>query len=264
MLDKTFSQTNIIITGAASGIGLELVKQLLPLKANLLLVDIHLEVLENLQAEHCEVKGILKADLSKKEGNQVILDWVKTNWNHVSFCFANAGIAEYGPAEKQNWKEIDRLFQLNVHSPIQIGFMLKELFPDKSFRLIITASAISYWHIPGYSLYGATKSALLQWARTVWSEKNGNWLSLAFPISTKTKFFERAGEDIPKAFPLQSATKVAKSIIHGTSKKKKRIFPSKLFFLILILSHFLGFLKNFYGIFEYRKYKNWLKKQSEV
>lgn len=264
MLFKAFSESNIIITGAASGIGLELVKQLLPSKPNLLLVDLHLDALEKIQKKHPEVKGILQADLSKKEGNQLILDWVKSNWDHVNFCFANAGVAEYGPAEKQNWKEMDHLFQLNVHSPIQIGFMLRELFPSLTFRLIITASAMSYWHIPGYSLYGATKSALLQWARTVWSEKDGNWLTLAFPISTRTKFFETAGKNIPKAYPNQTAEWVAKSILHGTSKKKKRIFPSKLFFFMLILTCFLRFLKKIYGIFEYQKYKNWLDEQSQV
>src|SRR5690606_38050614 len=114
---------------------------------------------------------ILQADLSKKSGNEVILAWVSPNWNRVDFCFANAGKAEFAPAEDPNWKEMDQLFQLNVFSPIQIGLEIRKLFPSALFRLVITASAISFWTIPGYSLYASTKSALLQWARTVWLEK---------------------------------------------------------------------------------------------
>jgi short-subunit dehydrogenase len=174
---KVFSETNCIITGAASGIGLELVRQLSSSNANLLLVDINHEKLEELKHEFPNVTGLITCDLSLKSGNEEILNWVKVYWNHVDFCFANAGKGEYGPAENQNWKDMDRLFQLNVHSPIQIGFFIRSLFPGKPFRLIITASAMSFWYIPGYSLYGATKSALLQWARAIWSEKTGEWVT---------------------------------------------------------------------------------------
>jgi len=259
---KAFTETNCIITGAASGIGLELVRQITVSNPNLLLVDIDEQKLEELKKEFPQVKGIISGDLSQKSGNAQILKWVESNWTHVDFCFANAGKAEFGPAEEQNWKEMDRLFQLNVHSPIQIGFMLRAAYPQKPFRLIITASAMSYWHIPGYSLYAATKSALLQWARTIWSEKSGNWVSLAFPISTETNFFDSAGNNIPKAYPRQTAAWVAKTILSGAARKKKQIFPSKLFLGMLILTRFFRFLKKIYGIFEYQKYKNWLQKQT--
>jgi short-subunit dehydrogenase len=262
MIYKAFSETNCIITGANSGIGLELVRQIVPSNPNLLLVDIETENLEELKNEFPTINGIVSCDLSQKSGNQLILDWVNANWTHVDFCFANAGKAEYGPAENQNWKDIDRIFQLNVHSPIQIGFMIREAFPKKAFRLIITASAMSYWHLPGYSLYAATKSALLQWARTIWSEKTGDWVTLAFPISTDTKFFDAAGTNIPKAYPQQTATWVAKCILNGTAKRKKKIFPSKLFLGMLILARFFRFLKKLYGMLEYQKYKNWLIKQT--
>jgi short-subunit dehydrogenase len=225
-------------------------------------VDIASEKLRELKQEFPNVTGILACDLSQKSGNEQILEWVKTNWTHVDFCFANAGKAEYGPSENQNWKDMDRLFQLNVHSPIQIGFMIRELFPEKSFHLIITASAMSYWHIPGYSFYAATKSALLQWARTIWSEKSGDWVTLAFPISTETNFFDTAGHNIPKAYPRQTAAWVAKTILSGTAKRKKKIFPSHLFLSMLILTRFFRFLKKIYGIFEYQKYKKWLEKQT--
>jgi short-subunit dehydrogenase len=261
MIYKAFSQTNCIITGAASGIGLELVRQIIPSNPNLLLVDIEKERLEELKNEFPTINGIVTCDLSHKSGNQLILDWVKANWTHVDFCFANAGKAEYGPAENQNWKDMDRIFQLNVHSPIQLGFTLRALFPEKPFRLIITASAMSFWSIPGYSLYSSTKSALLQWARTIWSEKTGNWVTLAFPIATDTKFFDSAGNNIPKAYPKQTASWVAKSILLGTAKMKRKIFPSKLFHSVLILSKFFRFLKKGYGIFEYRKYKKWIDQQ---
>lgn len=258
---EAFKNTNCIVTGAASGIGLELVKQLSSSHAKVLVVDIDRERLEKLSQEFPNVVALIVCDLSDKSGNELIINWIKVNWTQVDFCFANAGKAIYGPSENQDWKGMDRLFQLNVHSPIQIGFMIRALFPETPFRLIITASAMSYWHIPGYSLYSSTKSALLQWARTIWSEKTGDWVTLVFPISTDTKFSETAGKNIPQTYPTQSAKWVAKSILKGTADKKKRIFPSRLFLGILVLNRFLGFPKALFQLIEYQKHKSWLKKQ---
>ncbi|TNF38997.1 MAG: SDR family NAD(P)-dependent oxidoreductase, partial [Cytophagales bacterium] len=170
---KAFDQARIILTGAGSGIGLALLRQLYPHTRQILAVDFNPIFLDQLRLEFPDLGGILQADLSLKEGNQGILDWVKNHWDGVDFCFANAGKAEYGLAEKQDWENMDRIFQLNIFSPIQLGFQLRNQFPDTQLRHVITCSAIAFWAVPGYSIYGATKSALLQWARGLWAEKDG-------------------------------------------------------------------------------------------
>lgn len=258
-----YKDSFIIITGAGSGIGWELTSLLYPNTHNILTVDFNQELLEQLRTDFPFILT-LNADLSKKEGNQLILDWVKTNWSSVDYCFANAGKAEYGAAQDQDWENSNQLFQLNFHSPIQIGVTLKELFPQSKFRLIITSSAMSYWAVPGYSLYAASKSALLQWAETVWSEKAGNWLTLVFPIATRTRFFEAAGKGIPTPFPQQNALSVAKSILAGVAKGKTKIFPSTLFYIMLRMNKILPVILPLYQSIEYLKYKKWLKKQSET
>lgn len=258
-----FQDSFIILTGAGSGIGREILSLLYPSTKKILAVDFNQELLERLKIDFPAIQT-LNSDLSQKQGNQLILDWVKSNWKRVDFCFANAGKAEYGASQDQNWQNAEQLFQLNVHSPIQLGLALKALFPDSKFRLIITASAMSFWTIPGYSLYAATKAALLQWAETVWSEKSRNWLTLVFPIATKTGFFEAAGKNIPKPFPQQNASIVAKSILSGVAKGKTKIFPSKLFYLMFRLNKILPIILPLYQSIEYHKYKNWLKNQLET
>ena len=257
-----FQDSFIILTGAGSGIGRELLRLLYPPTQNILAVDFNEESLKKLKVDFPSIQQ-LKTDLSQKEGNQLILDWVKSNWERVDFCFANAGKAEYGVAQNQNWENAEILFQLNVHSPIQLGLALKELLPNSQFRLIITASAMSFWTIPGYSLYAASKAALLQWAETVWSEKSGNWLTLVFPIATKTGFFEAAGKNIPRPFPQQNASTVAKSILSGVAKGETKIFPSTLFYLMFRLNKILPIILPIYRSLEFNKYNNWLKNQME-
>jgi short-subunit dehydrogenase len=217
--------------------------------------------LESLQKEFPKL-NTLCADLSLKEGNGTILAWVSTHWKRVDFCFANAGKAEYGEASLQNWEEMDRLFQLNVHSPIQLGMALKQAFPNHDLRHVITCSAIAHWSIPGYSLYGSTKAAILQWAESLWAERAGDWLTLVFPIATATAFFDTAGPNIPKAFPIQTPEEVAKAMLAGAAKGKKKIFPSTLFRSLLFLNRFLFFVKPLAQYLEYNKFKNWLSKST--
>ena len=257
---KPYKDACVVVTGAGSGIGLELIRHLYPHTKNLLAVDYLPEHLDQIRVEFPDIKGLVLADLSEKEGNAPILEWIKSNWKGVDFCFANAGKAKYGEASQQNWEEMDCLFQLNVHSPIQLGMALKQAFPNHSLRHVITCSAIAYWAIPGYSLYGSTKAAILQWAESLWAERAGDWLTLVFPIATATSFFDTAGPNIPKAFPIQTPEGVAAAMLAGAAKGKKKIFPSTLFRSLLFLNRFLFFVQPLAQYLEYNKFKNWLTK----
>jgi short-subunit dehydrogenase len=258
---NSFKDAQVIVTGAGSGIGLELIRQLYPQTQKILAVDYLPEALKSLQSEFPKL-NTLCADLSLKEGNGTILAWVHAHWTHVDICFANAGKAEYGEATQQNWEEMDRLFQLNVHSPIQLGLALKRAFSDHYLRHVITCSAIAHWSIPGYSLYGSTKAAILQWAESLWAERAGDWLTLVFPIATATAFFDTAGPNIPKAFPIQTPKEVAGAMLAGVAKGKKKIFPSTLFRSLLFLNRFLFFVQPLAQLLEYNKFKNWQSKST--
>jgi short-subunit dehydrogenase len=259
---KPYQDARVVVTGAGSGIGLELVRQLYPYTKNLLVVDYLPEHLDRLRKEFPELEGLVLADLSEKEGNAPILEWIQIHWKGVDFCFANAGKASYAPAADQDWANMEQLFQLNVHSPIQLGWALKQYFPEHPLRHVITCSAIAYWAIPGYSLYSSTKAALLQWANCLWAEGDGNWLTLVFPIATATAFFDAAGTNIPRAFPIQSPGEVAKCMLTGAAKGKKKIFPSTLFQSLLLLNRLLFVLQPLATALEYRKFKNWVSSKN--
>jgi short-subunit dehydrogenase len=254
---------NIVVTGAASGIGRELVVQLYALGNQILAIDIDLDKLKELKSQNPGIE-IMSLDLTCIESLIKIFSWTGENWQKVDIFFANAGFARYGIWKDLSSDDFEKLLRLNTVIPIETAKMLCITQPDAAFRLVITASAMSYWPVPGYAAYASTKAALHQFAETIKSESDGNWLTMVYPIATKTRFFEKAGNSIPRAFPVQSVESVVKNIIEGVGAGKTRIFPSRTFRIILFLNRFLPIIKPIYLKLERKKLVNWANKTQNL
>jgi len=254
---------NIVITGAASGIGLELVAQLSASHNHILAVDIDLAKLRELKNNYPEIE-FLCLDLTYVESLLEIFSWIHDHWKKVDIFFANAGYAKYSSWKDLAADEFEKLLHINTLIPIETAKLLFKNQPDYPFRLVITASAMSFWYIPGYAAYAASKAALHQFAETIRSEGGGDWLTLVYPIATKTQFFEKAGNSIPKAFPVQSVESVVKVMIKGVAKGKTRIFPSRTFLIIQLLNRIIPVFKPLYLKLEKNKFENWTCKTKNL
>jgi uncharacterized protein len=250
---------NIVITGAASGIGKEILLQLVIQNNKILAIDLNNDGLINLKNSFPQIE-ILNLDLTETDNLQVVFRWIKDQWGKVDLFFANAGIAKYGKWSNTSRQDLNNIFLINTLIPIETALWLKENQEDYPYRLVVSASAISYWPVPGYAAYAASKAALHQFAETVRSEGDGDWLTLVYPSATDTGFFDFAGKDIPKAFPVQPANSVAKSIIRGVEKGKSRIYPSFLFWLVMKVNRWIPILKPLYFFMERKKLNQWSRK----
>jgi len=250
------SNKNIVITGAASGIGKELVLQLGGFNNRILAIDISEAALETLSKKHPDI-DVLTLDLTTSESVSVIFNWINNNWKSVDLFFANAGFAKFGPWEITDTKTFGKMLQVNVLFPIETAKILHQTQAQHPCRLVLTASAMSFWPVPGYSGYAATKAALHQFVDTVRSEGNGEWITVVYPIAADTDFFKNAGKGVPKAFPIQSVNAVVKNIIRGVEKGKKRIFPSRLFQAVMLANRVLPIFKPIYFFLERKKLKRW-------
>ena len=213
----------VILTGASSGIGLELLYLLNKKGAIVLAVG-----LEDFTANVLSVTYI-KEDISTQEGVDKIFEKAEKILGDIDIFIANAGFTYYEGAEKADWDKIDNIFNTNVKSPIYAFQKLKNIKGHKPFQFVVTASAMSYMPLAGYALYSGTKHGLKGFFNAARYEiPRHQIITLIYPITTKTPFFK---ENMPIPFPAHSAKSVAKHYIKGIEKNKKHIFTSKMFYL---------------------------------
>jgi short-subunit dehydrogenase len=153
---------------------------------------------------------------------------------------------------------LSKMLQINVASPIETAKVLKQTQSHSPCRLVVIASAMSFWPVPGYAAYASTKAALHQFVETLRSEGEGDWVTLVYPAATETDFFKSAGKEIPKAYPVQPVNIVVKKIIAGVAKGKRTIFPSKLFQVVMVANRIIPVFKPIYFFIERKKLRKWI------
>ncbi len=246
---------NIILTGASSGIGLALLEKLLSHDCRIIAVARTIEQID-IQSDR-----IIKynCDISKRENVDKLFEFALEKLGSIDLFIANAGFAYYEQIAKPDWQHIENIYQTNVFSAIYSAEKMKEVNGQRPYRMVITASAMSFLAVPGYSLYASTKAALHGFASGYRSElKKGQKLQMIYPISTKTNFFDQAADETPVSWPVQSSEAVARSIIKGIRRDKNAVFPSTIFYVLNLLNGYLPFIHRLIVAVENRKFQKWL------
>ncbi|MBU2515419.1 SDR family NAD(P)-dependent oxidoreductase [bacterium] len=246
---------NIILTGASSGIGLALLEKLLEYDCHIIAVA---RTIEQIDIQHDRIIKYT-CDISNRENVDRLFKFAQEKLGAIDLFIANAGFAYYEQIATPDWQRIENIYQTNVFSAIYSATKMKEVNSKRNYRMVITASAMSFLAVPGYSLYASTKAALHGFACGYRSElKKGQKLQMIYPISTKTNFFDQAAEETPVSWPVQSSNTVAKAIIKGIKKDKNSIFPSTLFYFLNVLNGYLPFVHRLISAIENRKFQKWL------
>lgn len=221
---------NIVVTGAASGIGKAVVLELLKYDVKILAVD--RENKEMIPKDENVVPLI--CDVSTKKNVDYIFHEALNKLGSIDIFIANAGFGYLEKLDGADWDCMDYIFKTNIYSPIYSFEKMMEINKGKKSQTIVVGSAVGKFPMPGYTLYSTTKYALNGFAKNYNYEKNdNNLLSMVYPVGTDTNFFyaaagHKSNPVLPK--PFQSAEKVAKSIIKGIQYDLKWIYPSKMFY----------------------------------
>ncbi len=238
----------ILLTGASSGIGKALLHELFQEGHHIVASSRTIEG-KIQEKDHLWTKN---ADVSRPEQIDDLFQFAQEKLGHIDIYIGNAGYSYYEKIENPDWQKIQSIFETNVYSVIYGAEKMKALNNDRPFQVICTASAMSYFSLPGYALYCSTKAALRGFADSYRYELGpGQYFQMVYPIATRTDFFKHEKE-APMPWPSQSPEKVAKKIVKGIKNKKNHIYPS---FLFWIMKHIIPVSFKVYAKIEYRKLK---------
>lgn len=252
---------NIILTGAASGIGRALLEKLSSCGACVLAVD---REAAGLQAAISQVSGPARliphvCDLGQPEALDGLFDHALRELGTVDIFIANAGFAYYEQIGTPDWEHIQRLYRVNVFAPLYAAEKMRQINPNRPYRVVITASAMALLGLPGYALYSSSKAALHRFAEAYRYELDDpRSLALVYPIGTRTAFFQAAGHAAPTPWPTQPPEVVAQAILNGIRRDQTAIYPSTFF---RIFMH-LPFLPRLEQAIEARRLTRWLRRQA--
>ncbi|WNJ17823.1 SDR family NAD(P)-dependent oxidoreductase [Pontibacter sp. G13] len=256
-------QTRVILTGAASGIGKALLKELVNHGARVIAADIHALNLRRAVAAFPKDQVMpFVGDLSSKSDIDLLFDVAANTFQKVDLFIANAGFAYFEKMNHPRWDRIEEIFHLNTFSPIYSLMKMKQMNLNRRHKVVMISSAMAFHAIPGYALYGATKAALWRFADAYRFETKKKRLMMVYPASTATSFFEEAGKDIPKALPIQTPETVAKSIIQGILKDQAAVYPSLLFRFSMFLDRIFPWAMDLYQSMQAKKFEQWVAAQN--
>ena len=185
-----------VVTGASSGIGLHLAKELAKRGYDLLVSaenDAIAAAGDALSAGSVQVE-VLQSDLATTDGVEALLSAVRGR--PVDVVCLNAGVGNAGPFVETSLEDDLALIQLNVTAPVHLA---KSLLPAMVSRgegkVLVTASIAGIMPGPWYATYAASKSFILSWAEAVRHElrDTGVTVTALMPGPTDTNFFDRAG-----------------------------------------------------------------------
>ena len=172
---KQFTDRTAVITGAASGIGLELARRAATEGMNLVLADIDFDKLEAAAAAlHLPSERVLlrKTDVSQETEIAALADAAFSRFGGVHLLCNNAGVA----LTRVTWEHTSADWQwvlgVNLWSVIHgvQHFLPKMLKQEAPGHIVNTASAAGLLSTPGMSAYNVSKHGVVTLSETLYGE----------------------------------------------------------------------------------------------
>ena len=218
----------IVLTGASSGIGLEVLKLLAKGRGNrILAVARHVDNIQyfadNVTAFSC--------DISTQEGVDRLFEKAESLFGKIDLFYANAGFPYYEEFNYTDWDRVDAMFRTNTISPIYTYAKYIQHLNGRPGILAYTVSAIGEMAMPGYAIYSSSKFALNGFQQAIRLEKPDNLqITCLYPVATDTNFFKVANAvEFEKPFPVQKPSHVARKMLEGIETGKAKVSPCGLF-----------------------------------
>jgi short-subunit dehydrogenase len=214
--------TTALVTGASSGIGLELARLLAADGQHVTLTARDRARLEavagELRARDGGGAAVIVADLAEPGTPEAICRQVEAAGRDVAVLVNNAGFGSNGPFAQANLGHELEMIQVNVTALAHLtGLVLPGMVRRRSGRILNVGSTAAFQPGPLMATYYASKAFVLSFSEALDAELAGSGVTVSClcPGPTRTEFQQRAGmTGVPVASglpPMMEAATVARA-----------------------------------------------------
>lgn len=225
--EKPHDRPVALVTGASSGLGRELVRQLVLERGMRVLATArrldHLRSLQSLlPAGSVE---FLEGDLADPAFRARLWDWAEKRVQSIDLLVNNAGLGNYADFAEQDFETIRRIFEVNVFALMDLT---QRAIPSMKARaagqILQISSTVGSVGMPYAATYVASKHAVNGLVKTLRYELRGSGIKVwaACPGRIQTEFRGSAlGPDrVDHASPGEPVERVARGILRGLDRSR--------------------------------------------
>jgi uncharacterized protein len=228
-----------LVTGASSGIGAEIARQLAARGHGVTLTARRQERLDELAEELSGEHGIraetIAADVSEGAERDRLAAEIESRGLTVEILVNNAGHGDSGSTHRTDRTRLLSMVRLNCEALLDFHARYTAEMAERGRGAVINvASTAAFQPIPGTGTYAATKAFVLSLSESAHNELAGTGVTVTAlcPGPVKTEFMETAGvgaaeEQVPGIF-WTDVEDVAREAVEGADKGKRVVVPGLL------------------------------------
>ncbi|MBL4845329.1 MAG: SDR family oxidoreductase [Planctomycetes bacterium] len=257
MANKKLQGRRALVTGASSGIGLEIARELARQGANLVVVARRTDRLEALATELREREGIevlvQTADLADPSAPEALFAATEGAGVEIDLLVNNAGFGAYLPFSDTSWERYEGMIRVNMTSLTHLCWLfLPNMKARRRGWIMNVASMGAYLPCPTFAVYAASKAYVRNVTEAIDFELKGTGVHAISicPGGTTTEFLDHANQRLKPgaSLAMMSAERCAKISVRKMLAGRRNVVTGYLnSFLMFALRFFPRGMYAFFG-----------------
>ncbi|MFZ2007276.1 MAG: SDR family oxidoreductase, partial [Stellaceae bacterium] len=197
--NRPSARPGALVTGASSGIGTALARELARYNHDLVLSARSLAPLEALAAELRSLGAeatAITADLATPGGAAGLVAELAERGIEIEVLINNAGLGAFGRFTQIDAARNAEMLQVNIVALTELTqALLPAMLARRRGKIMLVASTASFLPCPNMAVYGATKTFVRSFGEALAEELKGSGVTVNVlcPGTTATNFFDVAG-----------------------------------------------------------------------
>jgi short-subunit dehydrogenase len=228
-----------LVTGASSGIGAAIARELAERGYSIALTARREERLQSLAKELASENGVtaevFAADLGDPAERDRLAGELSSGGRSVEVLVNNAGFGHQADFVTSPRERMVEMVRLNVEAVVDLTSRFLPPMVERGRGAVINiASTGSFQPLPGSAVYGASKAFVLSFSEAIRTELRGSGVSVTAvcPGPVKTEFTEVAGvggvEERTPGAVWMSAEEIARHAVDGAKRDRRVVVPGVL------------------------------------